>query len=54
MADDNEIASIVARASVEAAADALLDMVLERGAKDNVSLVLVRAELSVDDTRRTA
>ena len=54
MADDNEIASIVAGASVEAAADALLDMVLERGAKDNVSLVLVRAELSVDDTRRTA
>ncbi|RYY17723.1 MAG: serine/threonine-protein phosphatase [Alphaproteobacteria bacterium] len=53
MMDDNEIAPIVAGQPVEAASDTLLTTVLDRGAKDNVSIVLVRAELSVDDTRRS-
>lgn len=52
MAEDHDIAPIVARESIDAAADALLDMTLERGAKDNVSLILVRADAPVDDTLR--
>lgn len=50
MADDNDIASVVAGPSIEAAADALLAMTLDRGAKDNVSLILVRAATPLDDT----
>jgi serine/threonine protein phosphatase PrpC len=38
---DDEIATELARAPAEEAADRLIDLVLERGAPDNVSLVIV-------------
>jgi len=52
MVDDGEIARLV-QAQGLAAADRLLDLTLERGAKDNVSLVLVHADDMPDDTLRT-
>ncbi|HEY7006821.1 MAG TPA: protein phosphatase 2C domain-containing protein [Sphingomicrobium sp.] len=39
---DPEIADVLQRAPVDPAADRLIDMVLERGAPDNVSLIIVR------------
>jgi serine/threonine protein phosphatase PrpC len=43
LVDDGEIRDILAAFDLEAAADRLLALTLERGAKDNVTLVLVRA-----------
>lgn len=40
--DDQEIAAELERSAPEAAADTLLQTVLERGAPDNVSLIIVR------------
>lgn len=44
MVTDAEIEATLASAELPAAADALLKMVLERGAKDNVTMVLVRCK----------
>jgi serine/threonine protein phosphatase PrpC len=41
--DDGELAAILAGPDLDAAADRLLATALERGARDNVSLILVRA-----------
>lgn len=43
LVEDGEIGDILAAFELEAAADRLLALTLERGAKDNVTLVLVRA-----------
>lgn len=43
LVDDGEIRDILAAFDLEAAADRLLALTLERGARDNVTLVLVRA-----------
>jgi serine/threonine protein phosphatase PrpC len=42
LVNDNEIAAELGNGSLEQAADKLIDMVLERGAPDNVSLVITR------------
>jgi serine/threonine protein phosphatase PrpC len=42
LVDDAEIAGELANASLEQAADKLIDTVLERGAPDNVSLIITR------------
>jgi serine/threonine protein phosphatase PrpC len=47
MLDDHEIEKIVAEAGIEQAADALIAATLDRGARDNVSVVLVEARLPV-------
>jgi serine/threonine protein phosphatase PrpC len=41
--DGVEIATVLGSAPIEQAADRLIDLVLERGAPDNVTLVIVRA-----------
>jgi serine/threonine protein phosphatase PrpC len=41
--EDEELAAEMAAPSVTAAADRLIEMTLERGAPDNVSVVIVRA-----------
>jgi serine/threonine protein phosphatase PrpC len=46
--DDGELAPILSGADLEAAADRLLAIALERGARDNVSLILVRAVAAAD------
>lgn len=43
MVDDHEIGDLLATSKLVAAADALIDTTLARGAKDNVTVVLVRA-----------
>lgn len=51
MVDDRTIAAVLTTSqSLEAAADRLLMLSLEAGAKDNVSFVLVRADQAQDDT----
>lgn len=50
MVDDYEIANILATCKLPAAADALIDTTLARGAKDNVTVVLVRAYGESDET----
>lgn len=51
MIDDQEIAELMmTEPSLDAAADRLLEITLQRGAKDNVSLVLIRAMTEQDDT----
>lgn len=51
MVDDNAIAGVLMTSqSLEAAADRLLALTLENGAKDNVSFILIRADAAQDDT----
>lgn len=50
MMDDHEIANVVATCKLPVAAQALIDTTLARGAKDNVTCVLVRAYGESDDT----
>lgn len=51
MMDDTAIADVLMTSqSLAAAADRLLALTLEHGAKDNVSLVLIRADAAQDDT----
>lgn len=45
MLDDDEIERIVGEAGIERAADALISATLDRGARDNVSVVLVEARM---------
>jgi serine/threonine protein phosphatase PrpC len=52
MLDDRDIHGLVHGRSLDVAADALIALTLERGAKDNVSLILIRADAAVDDTLR--
>ena len=42
LVSDDEMAAEIARGSLEQAADSLIEMVLERGAPDNVSVVIAR------------
>lgn len=42
LVSDDEMAAEIARGSLEQAADSLIEMVLERGAPDNVSVVITR------------
>ena len=42
LVDDQEIAAEITRGSLDEAADNLIEKVLERGAPDNVSLIIVR------------
>ena len=51
---DGEIEAVLSAAPAESAAEQLLSLTLQRGAKDNVSLVLVQAVASPDDTLRLA
>ncbi len=48
MIADDEIAALLARRPVEAATDALIQTTLERGAPDNVTVVLVEAAAADD------
>ena len=50
MLDDREIAAVLHNPSLEAAADLLIAQTLERGARDNVTVVLVRACPNPDHT----
>ncbi len=50
MLDDREIAAMLSEASLDTVADALIERTLERGAKDNVTVVLVRASPNPDHT----
>lgn len=51
MVEDHQIAAtMTGEPSLEAAADRLLETTLERGAKDNVSMVLIRAMIEQDGT----
>ncbi|HEX8446832.1 MAG TPA: protein phosphatase 2C domain-containing protein [Sphingomonas sp.] len=52
MMEDHEIADTLRREVPEDAADALLRITLDRGAKDNISFILIRADAAVDDTLR--
>jgi len=48
--EDREIAAHFTEVDIQPAADALIALTLARGAKDNVTLVVVRAEVGSDDT----
>ena len=48
--DDREIAALLHNPSLDAAADALIAHTLDRGAKDNVTVVLARACPNPDHT----
>ncbi len=50
MMDDHEIANVITTCKLPVAAQALIDTTLARGAKDNVTCVLVRAYGESDDT----
>ena len=50
MLDDHEIATVLQAADVGPAADDLIEMTLARGAKDNVTAVIIRAVRDADDT----
>ena len=50
MLDDREIAVLLQTPSIGAAADALISKTLERGARDNVTVVVVRACPNPDQT----
>lgn len=50
MLDDHEILGLLAGKDLDAAVDALLAATLDRGAKDNVSIVLVLADASASAT----
>lgn len=50
MVEDHEIAAQLSGSALGPAADALIATTLERGAKDNVTLVLIRALNGSDDT----
>lgn len=48
--EDHEIAVLIANNPLEAAAERLIALTLERGARDNVTVILVRAASCPDDT----
>ncbi|MBE7217956.1 MAG: serine/threonine-protein phosphatase [Caulobacteraceae bacterium] len=48
--DDRTIAAILNQPSLETAADMLIARTLDQGARDNVTVVLVRCEAAADDT----
>jgi protein phosphatase len=50
MIDDEEIREILLRYEPEAAADLLLETTLERGAKDNVTFIIISVDPALDDT----
>ncbi len=50
MVEDHEIADILATPDIASAADVLIATTLARGAKDNVTVVIVRADGDLDDT----
>ncbi|SFS09765.1 PP2C family protein-serine/threonine phosphatase [Sphingomonas jatrophae] len=51
MVDDATIAKVLTTSqSLDGAADRLIELALEHGGKDNVSVVLVRADPALDDT----
>ena len=50
MVEDREIAGLLADPSLDAAAEAMIALTLERGAKDNVTVVLVRCSANPDHT----
>lgn len=51
MLEDATIADVLLTSqSLDDAADRLIDLTLQRGAKDNVSLILIRADPAQDDT----
>jgi serine/threonine protein phosphatase PrpC len=50
MVEDHEIEQIVSRMSLEDAADTLLSMALDRGGRDNITFILIRAGENPDDT----
>ena len=50
MVEDQEIEQIVSTMSLEDAADALLSLSLDRGGRDNVTFILIRAGENPDDT----
>ena len=50
MLEDREIAAVLHNPSLDAAADMLIAQTLERGARDNVTVVLVRASPNPDHT----
>jgi serine/threonine protein phosphatase PrpC len=50
MIEDEEIRDIMLRYEPEAAAEWLMDTCLERGAKDNVTFVIVSVDPALDDT----
>jgi len=47
---DDEIRGIVKDHDVKTAADALIELALQRGGEDNVSVIVVRAEVDTDQT----
>ena len=50
MVADHEIASLISQPDLPTAADQLIGLTLDRGAKDNVTVVLIRAASGSDDT----
>jgi serine/threonine protein phosphatase PrpC len=50
MIEDEEIRDIMLRYEPEAAAEWLIDTCLERGAKDNVTFIIVSVDPALDDT----
>jgi serine/threonine protein phosphatase PrpC len=50
LVDDDELAAELGRGDLASLADRLIQLALDRGARDNVTVVLVRAALSPDDT----
>jgi serine/threonine protein phosphatase PrpC len=50
MVEDEEMREILLRYEPEAAADLLLETTLERGAKDNVTFIIISVDPALDDT----
>jgi serine/threonine protein phosphatase PrpC len=50
LVEDEELAVELSGEDLDAVADRLIDLTLSRGAKDNVTVVLIRANSSTDDT----
>ncbi len=53
LVEDTEIAQILSQSPLDAAAEDLIALTLERGAKDNVTVVIIEAHSGKDDTRQT-